>query len=352
MADREDMLDALRRQSTACAALGSSLYADLLDGLALDYEGRGITWRLLADRPERALHDAVPLRLLGAVHRIVLRGDAPALAARYPSAGGDGRPVDVADVLAVLETHAQEIATELGTAVQTNEVARCALLVVGFTALARESGLPLRLLEVGASAGLNLNWDRYWYDTGSSRTGDPTSAVRFDATTEPPAWAEAVDVSGDAQVAEARGCDASPLDPTEPSDRRRLLSFVWPDQLARFARLQAALEIAATHPPTVEEADAGEWIARALDVPAPGTCTVVYHSIVWQYLGEDSRALLRAALRQAGSVATPERPLAWLRMEPAGPVTDLRVTTWPGSIQRTLAHGGYHGQGVRSGPPD
>lgn len=345
------MLEALRLQSTSCASLGSRLYADLLDGLAGDYERRGITWRLLADRPERALHDAVPLRLLGALHRIVLRGGAPALAERYPSAGGDGQPVALADVVAVLEAHAGEISAELNSPVQTNEVARCALLVVGFTALARETTLPLRLLEVGASAGLNLNWDRYWYDTGATHVGTAGSEVRFDATTQPAAWADPVDLSGEAGVSSARGCDASPLDATDPDDRRRLLSFVWPDQLHRFARLQAALAIATEHPPVVDRADAGAWVARALDVPASGRCTIVYHSIVWQYLGDDSRAMLRAALQQAGALATADRPLAWLRMEPAGRVTDLRVTTWPGGQERTLAHAGYHGQAVHAGPP-
>jgi hypothetical protein len=354
MATTETMLDALRLQAASCRSLGSPLSAEVLTGLADDFERGGVTWRLLADRPERPVHDAVPLRLLGALHRIVLRGDAPALAARYPSAGGDGAPVPLADVLDVLHAHEPEIAHELGTGVQTNEVGRCAVLVVGFTHLARRWQLPMHLLEIGASAGLNLNWNRYWYDTGSSTFGVLTSAVRFDTATEPPVWAEPAnppDLTGPVSVGSRAGCDAAPLAVTDAADRVRLLSFVWPDQQARFARLRAALAIAEQHPPPLVRADAGTWLAERLATPVEGAGTVAYHSIVWQYLGEATRQRLREALRTAGEAATPRAPLAWLRMEPAGNIADLRITTWPGGEERVLAHAGYHGQGVRAVPP-
>jgi hypothetical protein len=350
MAPTETMLEALRLQATSCRSLGSPLYADVLTGLADDFERGGVTWRLLADRPERPVPDAIPLRLLGALHRVVLRGDAPDLAARYPSAGGDGAPVAIADVLRVLEAHEPEIARELGTGVQTNEVGRCAVLVVGFTDLARRWQLPMHVLEVGASAGLNLNWDRYWYDTGSSTLGGLSSPVRFDPATDPPVWAEAAnppDLTGPVSVRSRAGCDAAPLDVADADDRARLLSFVWPDQRSRFERLRAALEIAAQHRPPVDRADAGEWLADRLAAPVVDAATVVYHSIVWQYLGGATRERLREALRTAAEAATARAPLAWLRMEPAGSVADLRVTTWPGGEERVLAHAGYHGQGVR-----
>jgi hypothetical protein len=350
MATRETMLDALRLQAASCTSLGSPLYGEVLTGLADDFERGGVTSRLLADRPERPVHDAVPLRLLGALHRIVLRGDAPALAARYPSAGGDGRAVAITDVLAALATHEAEIAGELGTGVQTNEVGRCAVLAVGFTHLARRWQVPMHLLEVGASAGLNLNWDRYWYDTGTTTFGVLSSGVRFDGSAEPPVWAEPAgvpDLTGPVTVHSRAGCDAAPLDVTDPDDRARLLSFVWPDQRNRFERLRAALAIAAEHPPPVERADAGAWLERRLSVVASDGGTVVYHSIVWQYLGDATRRRLREALRAAGERATAAAPLAWLRMEPAGNVADLRVTTWPGGDEQVLAHAGYHGQRVQ-----
>ncbi len=345
------MRDALVHQAQQCAVLGSPMYAGMLDGLVADFDRGGITHRLLDGRPERPIHDAVPLRLLGAIHRLALRGDAAALAARFPSTGGDGSAVPLADLLDVVRDHRAEIDLQLSTAVQTNEVARSALLATGFTAIARRWRRSVRMLEVGASAGLNLNWDRYWYDSGSSTAGEPSSTVRFDARTVPAPWGDPVDLSGEVAVHRRRGCDAAPLDPARPEDRQRLLSFVWPDQLHRFERLAAALQIARDHPPTVDRADAGDWLAECLPDVERGVGTIVYHSIVWQYLDGTTRDATRAALRVAGERATHGAPLAWMRMEPAGAVADLRITMWPGAIEDVVAHSGYHGQSVRLGPP-
>jgi hypothetical protein len=71
---------------------------------------------------------------------------------------------------------------------------------------------------------------------------------------------------------------------------------------------------------------------------------------VWQYLGDPERDAIVKSLHDAGSVATSDAPLAWLRLEPpAGtqsPV-ELRVTTWPGGEERLLAVAGFHRDPVR-----
>ena len=78
-----------------------------------------------------------------------------------------------------------------------------------------------------------------------------------------------------------------------------------------------------------------------------GTATVVFHSIVLQYLAVDSRHRMRDALHAAGARATDAAPLAWLRMEPAGESADLRLTWWPGGAEEVLATAGYHGGTIR-----
>lgn len=333
--------DALTLQATACGTLGSPLYERLLHDLRADFDRGGLTFEVLEGASTRPVHDAIPLRLLGAVHRIVLRGEAAALATHYPSVGGSGAPVPIEDFLAVVAAHRAEIAEALGRQVQTNEVGRAAALIVGFAELSRRWGLPLRTREVGASAGLNLRWDHFAYDTGAAVAGDPSSPLVFRGV-----WTHPPDLSGLTLVANRRGCDVAPIDVADPDQRLRLLSFVWPDQTERFARLRAAIRVAEQVPATVDAADAGEWLAHELAAPVEGTTTVVYHSIVWQYLSQPTREAMRTALRHAGTRATPSAPLAWLRLEPAGNHAELRVTTWPAGDETLLATSGYHGADV------
>jgi hypothetical protein len=147
-------------------------------------------------------------------------------------------------------------------------------------------------------------------------------------------------------VAERRGCDRSPLDAASAEDRLTLLSYVWPDQLDRVERLRAALEIGARVPAQIENADAGEWATAELSEPATGTATVLFHSIVLAYLSETSWARLESAIHDAGARATQEAPFAWLWMEPANELADVRLKLWPGGEERLVARAGYQGPPV------
>ncbi|MGH7804520.1 MAG: DUF2332 domain-containing protein, partial [Candidatus Binatia bacterium] len=270
----------LRTQAGWCRKLGSSLYASLLERAAEDASSGGVVASLLADRAETAAPDALALRFMGALHRLVLSGRAPALARHYPSAGGT-----VGDLEAAWTnfhaTALQEIAAIrplLDRNVQTNEVGRAASLFGGFLRAA-ETGMPLRLLEVGSSAGLNLRWDRFRYEWRGSTFGPPDSPVRY---VEPFVGGAPAPVPGLA-IAERIGCDASPIDPTCEDGRLTLLSYVWPDQAERFARLRGAIDVATATPAMIERADACEWTAARLASASSGTATVVFHSIVLQY---------------------------------------------------------------------
>jgi hypothetical protein len=108
--------------------------------------------------------------------------------------------------------------------------------------IARSTGLPFRLLEIGCSAGLNLRWDRYCYETACGEWGPAGAPVVFENSFSGNALP--LDVAVD--VLERRGCDLNPIDPTTKEGRLRLLSFVWPDQTARFRQLSNAIEVART----------------------------------------------------------------------------------------------------------
>lgn len=147
-------------------------------------------------------------------------------------------------------------------------------------------------------------------------------------------------------VASRLGCDARPVDPTADAGQLTLMSYVWPDQLHRLARLRAACSVAAQVEATVVQGNAAPWTRRQLAERAQGAATVVFHSIVTQYLAEHERARFETALREAGERASADAPLAWLRMEPADDLTDVRLTVWPGAREQLLARAGYHGDPV------
>ncbi len=86
----ERLAELLRTQADDCAQLGSDLYAHLLARAAEDLEAGGPVATVLAGHEDDPGGSVPPLRLMGAVHRLVLGGEAPALAAHYPSVGGDG----------------------------------------------------------------------------------------------------------------------------------------------------------------------------------------------------------------------------------------------------------------------
>ncbi len=335
------MLDVVRLQRAACARAGSLVYAQILDGVADDVERGGPCAALLAPWTDNALADAIPLRLLAGVHRIVLEGRASALARHYPSAGGTDDDDPTPAFMAAVSEHAEELARSMHLGVQTNEVGRACSLLGGFHAAASATGLPLRILEVGASAGLLLRWDHYRYETGDWAWG-PEGSLTF---TDP--WAGAPpETAADLVVAERAGCDINPIDPTSPEGITDLRAFLWPDQVHRRRRLDEALAVAARTPGPVVRADAADWIEAQLARPSLGTATVVYHSIVLQYLPRSTFQRMRNLLRAAGERADRDAPLFWLRMEPAGEFADLRMRAWPGGHDLLLGTTDYHGPPV------
>lgn len=332
-------------QAAVCRRNGSPFYAALLTRAAEDVRAGGPTRTIMASAPatRSGADDALALQLMGAVHRLVLEGRLPALAAEYPSTGGSGDPEAAWPLLReALEREREAVTRLFHHAVQTNEVGRCPLLASAFHLVARETGLPLRLLEIGASAGLNLLWDAYRYELGGEPWGDPASPVRF---TEPflegaPAfWAGT-------RVAERAGCDVAPIDPATEQGRLELLSYVWPDQARRLEHLRGALEVAARSPVHVAAEGAAPWLER-LTLAQPGVATVVYHSFVEQFFDDDTRARLRRTLAAAAAAATPESPVAHLRMEWGREVAETRLTVWPRGEERLLATSTVHGHDVR-----
>jgi hypothetical protein len=301
----------------------SPLNVALMRGAADDIDAGGPTAALLhgIDLPP----GAVPaLRLCGALHHLVLSGLAPELAEFYPTAGG-ARPAQgvwpVAE--AALADHAGHVRERLRRGVQTNEVGRSTVLYLTLLWLTERHGLPIRLLEIGASAGLNLRADRYAYVHHGSMLGAADSAVRFD---EP--WSAAPDINLPAidpglEIVDRAGCDMAPLNASSPDDRLSLLSFIWGDEVPRFERARAALMMAADDPVSIAPMPAQAWLRDATAASPDGVLTVVWQSVVRQYVPVDDWPEIEAAMDEAQS--RPGRTVVWIQMEPGPQVNPMYV---------------------------
>ena len=343
---RAHLAEQLREQALSCHQMGSPLYGRLLRAAADDAEAGGPVWSVLQTHVAPGRGDALALRFMAAVHRLVLTGSAPALAIHYPSVGGDPGLSGAWEAFRDLVAREADTVRALAAhPCQTNEVGRSAPLMFGFLETAALTRLPFRLLEVGASAGLNLRWDHFRYSGGGAAWGPADSPVDLSGSwTDAPPFADAR-----IEVVERRGCDLRPLDPGRAEDRLKLQSSVWADQAARFARLRGGLELAARVPASVDAMSLHEWLPGQLAQPRAGVATVVYHSVVSEYLPDEARRAFHATLEEAGARATAEAPLAWVRLEPASSIREHAVTLrlWPGGEERRLALAGAHGAGVR-----
>jgi hypothetical protein len=310
--DRDEIAQACLDQAEWAARLGSPMYEALLRRMAEDVRAGG---PYLAALEPHMLGSRMlaPLLLLAAIHRMVLEGQLPEAARFYPSAGGERDDDALWPHLLRSVPHAK-----LPACVQTNEVERSRALLPGFLEVARQTGFPLRLLEIGASAGLNLRWDQFPF----------------------------LDVPATVRIAERRGCDLNPIDPTLDESRAAMLCFVWPDQADRLEKLVEAIEIARRVPATVDRCDAVDWLRLQLAEPRPGVATIVYHSVVMPYLTEENRENLRRVIEDAGSRATADAPVAWLSMEPGVEMAEVHLTMWPDGERRLIARAGLHGRDV------
>ena len=339
----------LEHQSTACWAMGSSIYGQLMAAAATDVLNSGPCWDVLQHKANDRFGNAIALRFFGAIHRLALRGDAPELAAMYSSCGGVSPvgAIDPAPIFDVVVKHRGELIAQLEQGVQTNEVQRAAALMPGLVHVARTTGLPIRLIELGTSGGLNLRLDQFGYrGIDGQVAGDGGSPLQFHKQ-----FHTSVPLDGFTEIGERIGCDPFPIDPLSEAGGRLLKSFVWPDQTERFSRLAAAIEVARHNSATVIPASAIDVVRQKLASAVPGIATVIMHSIVWQYIDFEERRAIAQCIESAGEWATADSPLAWMTLEPqssAASFPHLTLRSWPGDgAVVNLAEAGFHGEFVR-----
>ncbi len=341
MGDENAIKAAFRQQSEWCAKLGSPFTCLLMSVLADHLDDSTQTGRTILTWGDRAdaMADAVPLRLAGALHGAVRAGRLPEFAKCYPPHPLPSAAVLAEAVKSALSAADDDLVQWLQYAPQTNETARSAVLYPGLMVIARKTGLPLHLFELGASAGLNLISDRYSYMLGGQEAGTTGSPLKL-----APEWQGSPPPGATVDILQRSGCDRAPLDVHNPDHCERLVAYVWPDQPQRLARVQSAIALAQRERVKLDQADAASWVEDKISVsPVAGVTRVLFHSIAWQYFGTAEQARITQHMEDAGSNATAEAPLAWLAFEQApeaGPRLCLRL--WPTGDEQVLAAADAH----------
>ena len=331
---------AFANQDTYCRANGAPLTASVVrTAFAALERGTALGDAVLGWKGD-PLADVVPLRLAAGMRALHLGGETrldDLYANRLTRAES---AVVVADVIA---NRGDEIVPWLAHPPQTNEAGRSAGFMAALLYLSGQ-GLPgkFELIEIGSSAGINLMMDRFRFTLDGVTCGPVESPVHLS-----PRWDGAPPPDAPVAIASLRGCDVAPLDLRDAGDRVKLAAYVWPEMKARVERLQAVFALAETRAPSVFRADAAAFVKAALaQEQQVGTTRVLMHSLVWQYLPDDTKAQIADAMEAAGQRATADRPMAWISLEGDRTLLKhrLRFRYWPdGGDWTELAHAHAHG---------
>jgi hypothetical protein len=291
--------------------------------------------------------------MFAAVQYLLLRGEGRELAAHYPALSGCPAPSlerSRAEIFPLFRSfcldHRDQIAELVATRrVQTNVIQRCVCLLPSFaTVLAEAADRALSLIEIGPSAGLNLQWDRYRYvyptSPDATTWGDPGAAVKL--TTELRGEQSLPSLSARLEVAWRTGIDVRPVDLADEDAVTWLRALIWPEHVERHARLLAAIEIARAHPIRLVRGDAVEAISGLIAQAPEETLLTVFATFALYQIQRDRLRQLLASMQSASR----KRTIAFVSIESSGATWSEVYLTWYRRGERTtrkLAHCNPHG---------
>ena len=295
--------------------LASPLYSELAYAISVDEE-------LLALAAEARAGQPPPNMLWAAVQYLLLRGADHPLAAHYPAVSGAERPMEPAAPLFkdFCRLHRGEIAELLrARRTQTNVVRRCTCLLPAFSIVAREARQPLALIDLGASAGLNLLFDRYGYRyaRGGAEIARWNDGARVQMEAEVRGGGSLPALEPEIAVASRAGADLNVIDPSDEDQLLWLRALIWPEHVERHQRLiDAAAELASSDARLIQ-ADAAEALPRLIAEAPPDAAITVLHTVAaYQFPKETLRSIERTLIQ-----ASDERPIwrVWLEALPDSP---------------------------------
>ena len=344
--DAHDVAAAIAWQADHAANNGAPCTALVVRAQLVLLSGETETGRRLANWPGIPLEDALPLRLAGGFHHLLLSGADTRLSAVYRGEVTNQVEVD-ALIVDLARRHDAALLPWLDGPPQTNEAGRSASIMAALLWLSPRTGPRFEMNELGASAGVNTMMERYHYDLAGTEVGPADSPMRIK-----PEWRGPAPIAAPVEIIAIQGCDRAPVNLADPAAALRLKSYVWAEVTERMARIDAAIRLASERAPQLTQMDAGDWVDQRLAASLEaGTTRVFYHSIVWQYLPPETRARITSAITRAGEGG---QWLAWIMLETNRETFrhELTVRYWPGGGAPVLlgeahAHGAWvawHGE--------
>ena len=321
----------------------SALYESLCHSIAEDGEVLAIAANSRSGQP-------VPNLFMAAVHWLLMRDAAHPASAYYPDMcrgtvePGDPYPSFRAFCLEMREEITALISVRL---VQTNVVRRCAVLLPAFAeAIGEARGRPLALVAIGASAGLNLFWDRYaYFYSDGRRWGDGGSPVQLSSVIRdegrPPLPTSIPD------VVFRLGLDLNPVDIGDPDAVAWLKALVWPERSEEALILDNAIGLAQENPPTLLAGDALELLPEVLRGIPPDSTLCLYHSHMLNQLSQEARGRFEKIIDVHGAVR--DLNLISLEGRAGGHHSAIEITRYRGGIKTTrhLADCDSHGNWIQ-----
>ncbi|MHB8319481.1 MAG: DUF2332 domain-containing protein [Acidimicrobiales bacterium] len=347
----EEVAQLYRGFSTVVSRESETVYARICDGASQD----PFLISLLSSVPRNQRR---PNFVLAAVHFLLLKGASSPLASYFPTvqliASLDGRGDDeiscgpsssapstpapptgkddpgnpFTEFRSFCKEHENEIATLLATrATQTNEIGRCAGILPALEVVTNDHVMPLSLVDLGSSAGLNLLFDHYGYNFGGSQIeGAVNSRVRISCEVRHGVISNVTIPS----IASRVGVDRRPIDLSDEEEALWLLACQWPQDLERFNRLRLAIDLARELPETVSLIQ-GDLLEELPDIALSSpfdTHLCVMNTWVGAYLSVDQQERLRGIL----SAISYDRPVSWLFAESPYETPGFAAPASPGGM--------------------
>ena len=336
--------EAIEWQARHAEEAGAPNTARVIRALLALLDGETATGRRIASWQGLSLRDAMPLRIAGGLHNLVLTGEDQRLDDVYAGRMTHQSAIDEL-VAELVHTHDARLLPWLDGPPQTNEAGRSASFIAALHWLSGKLGPRFAIYEIGSSAGVNTMLDRYHYDLGGVVSGPDSSPMQIK-----PEWRGATPPDDPIEIVSIRGCDQSPVDLSDPAAALRLKSYVWPEAYGRMQRIDAAITLASQQKSDVVKQDAADFVEEFLDQPSEnGVTRALIHSIVWQYIPDEGQARITEVMERAGRDATPDSPIAWIALETNRETFrhELHVRYWPGGEEaEMLACAHPHGEWV------